>query len=164
MSLQPILDAGWLIQTHIAFAAVALAFGPLALFRRRRDIWHKGFGYVWVGAMVGLALSGFAIPSGNPILFHMGPIHIFTFMALHGIWSGVRHARAGHIIAHQMAMRSLWFGAIGIAGLLTLMPGRTLNRVIFGESSQIGWVLIALGLIGLWLLWRRRESPIPRLS
>ncbi len=164
MSLNPIFTAPGIVQIHILFAAVAMIAGPIALFRNVRDRWHKRMGYTWVVAMAGLALSGLAIPSHNPVILHMGPIHTLCFFALHGIWSGVRHARAGRILAHRMSMRSLWFGAMGVAGLLTFLPGRTFNRALFGESSDAGWIIIVLGVILLWTVWRRQESAVSTIS
>ena len=45
---------------------------------------------------------------------------------------GITSMRRGNIKGHRNAMLGLYFGAILIAGGLTLLPGRLLHRVLFG--------------------------------
>jgi len=156
MSLDPILNADFIIRLHICFAFLALAFGPVALFRKRRDRLHRLSGYVAIVGMLGLALSGLAIKSDIAIIAHFGPIHLFSVMATWGIAEAMYHIYRGDIAKHRASMMSTWFGALGLAGLFTLLPGRTLNRALFGEPSQLGYIPIAIGLIGLFWLWRNR--------
>jgi uncharacterized membrane protein len=59
IDLQPFLDAAPIVQTHIFTTFFALGVGRLAVFRRRRDGWHKFMGYLWVLAMATLALTPF---------------------------------------------------------------------------------------------------------
>jgi len=46
---------------HVCAALLALCLGPFALFRTRRDRWHKIAGYVWVLAMIVAAVSSLAL-------------------------------------------------------------------------------------------------------
>ena len=68
MSLAPFLDAPFIIQLHIALALPALILGPFALFRTRRDIWHKAAGYGWIVLIVGVSVTGLMIPSNIAII------------------------------------------------------------------------------------------------
>ncbi len=84
-----------------------------------------------------------------------GPIHLLCPYALWGVADGLRWIRKRDIARHRAAMRSVWYGAMGIAGLLTLLPGRLINRMTFGEPSLWGLPLFILGAFGLWLLITR---------
>lgn len=162
MTLEPILAADPIVQIHVCFAVAALLTGPVALFRKRRDRVHKVFGYLAALSMLGLALTGFGIRSTIAIIAHVGPIHILSVMAVWGILEAVYHIRKGDVVRHQASMQSVWFGALGLAGLFTLLPGRTLNRVFFGSWPEAGYIAIGLGLIGLWILWRGRMGLTSR--
>ena len=161
MTFDPILAAPPVVQAHIAAAVPALLLGPFALFRTRRDRLHKALGYGWIVAVSALALTGLLIGSELRIIGHFGPIHLFSVLALWGVAEGLWHIRAGRVAEHRSAMRWTWFGAMGLAGLLTLLPGRTINEALFGGTSQAGLLAAGLGLAGLALLWRR---PTPGRS
>jgi uncharacterized membrane protein len=164
MTLDPLLAAPFAVQLHVAFALVALPVGPFALFRRRRDALHKALGYLWAAAMVGLALSGLWIESAAPVLGPFGPIHLLSFSALWGVAYGLWQIRKRNMAAHRAAMQSVWFGAMGLAGVFTLLPGRVMNRVVFGDRPEVGlWVVVIgiAGLIAAWLWWRRQSGISP---
>ncbi len=162
MTLDPILNASVEILIHLVFATVAIFAGPFALFRTRRDRVHKVLGYIWFSAMTGLAISGLVIHSEFPLIWYFGPIHLLSFLALWGVFEGIRFARQGNIAAHQATMKSLWYGAIGVTGLLTFLPGRTLNRVLFGEPSLAGFAVIAVGLVALLALYLHQRKHMVR--
>ena len=159
MSFDPLLTAPFQIQLHVGFAVIAIVLGPIALFRTRRDRIHRITGYTWVLGIAGLSITGLFIESNFPVLGRFGPIHLLSLLALWGITEGVMFARKGDFARHQSTMTSVWYGAIGITGLLTLLPGRTLNRMIFGEPSLWSLPIIALGLAGLGWLWLRTNRP-----
>lgn len=158
----PILGSSTVIQIHILAALTALALTPVQLLRRRRDRWHRRAGYAWVASMALLAVTGLFIPSfGLAVVGHMGPIHLLSLYVLWGLVQSIRAARAGRIEEHRAHMRGMTFGALGVAGLFTLVPGRTLNAVLFPGLPELGWAAVALGLALLALLaWRgsRRRS------
>ena len=164
MSFAPLLSAPPAVQIHVAAALLALAIGPLAIFRRRRDRLHKIAGYTWVSAMGATALSGLAIES-QVLTLHgrWGAIHLLSVGALMSLAIGLRHVFAGRIRAHAETMRSLYWQALGIAGLLTLLPGRTMNRMLF-DAPWLGIVAIGLGAIGLILLARRSKRVVPQAA
>ncbi|KPP93812.1 MAG: putative membrane protein [Rhodobacteraceae bacterium HLUCCA08] len=155
MTIDPILAAPLLVQVHIAAAVPALLLGPVALFRRRRDRLHRIVGRAWVIAILALALTGLILPGRFAVVGPFGPIHLFAPLAIWGVVDGVRLIRRGDVAGHRRAMRSVWFGAVGVASLVTLLPGRTLNRALFGEATEVAWIVIALGLVALVALWRR---------
>lgn len=158
MTLDPLLFAPLEVQIHAIAAVLSVVIGPMALFRRSRDIWHKRAGYAWVCTMAITALSGFFINT-TPIVGPFGPIHLLSVMALWGLIDGMRRILRGDVRGHQEAMRSLYFWGLGIAGIFTFFPGRRLNVALFGEPSWIGFAAIA-ALIGLGLIWYTRSMRI----
>ena len=162
MTLEPLFSASTEIQVHVAFAVIALLIGPVALFRKRRDRLHKISGYTWVAGITGLSVSGIFIPSEIAVIGQFGPIHLFSLFALWGVGAGMYWVWKGDIARHRAAMRSVWFGTMGLALLLQLLPGRVMNRMIFGEPSELGYLCIAIG--GVWLFFggrRQRQDQHP---
>lgn len=142
-TLDPLLAAPPPIQIHAAAAIGAVLLGPVALLRRSRDIWHKVAGRLWVAAMAVTALSSFWIGEMR-LLGPFGPIHLLSVYTLWGLYEGVTHIRAGRIEAHRRTMRAIWFWALGVAGLFTLLPGRRMNAVLFEGFEREGFVAAAL--------------------
>ena len=153
------------VQIHVAAALPALVLGPVAIWRRRRDRLHRLAGRAWVIAMAVLAGSSFFITEAR----QFGPfsvIHILSVLTFCGLWQGLRAIRKGDILAHQRAMRGLYMQALILAGVFTFLPGRRMNALLFSQSPQVGfWVMMAIGLCALWLIWRegRRIQP-PRMQ
>ena len=152
MTLTPLIMAPLEVQIHLCFALVAVTMGPIALFRVHRDRVHKISGYIWLSAMTGLAGSGLFIKSEIALIGHFGPIHGLSVLALWGVFDGLRQAIRRDIKAHEATMKTLWYGAIGVTGLITFLPGRVMNRMMFGAPSELGYVVIGVGLLCLgWL-------------
>lgn len=161
-SLSPLLQAPMVIQLHAFAALLALALGPVALWRRRRDRWHKVTGYVWITAMAATALSSFWIHS-MPMIGPFGPIHALSLWTLCSLTWGLTEAIRGNHQGHARIMRSLYLFGLSAAAIFTLLPGRIMHRVLFGEDTQAGLFLIAaLIATGLWLYRRNRRFDVRR--
>lgn len=159
ISTEPLTGLPVELQLHMIAALVAVALGPVAIYRRRRDIWHKAAGYGWVIAMLTTAASSFWLHAQVlPIGFGFGPIHVLSVWVFYVLYRAVQAARRGQIARHQAQMRSLYWTGLMVAGLFTLMPYRVLNRVLFPGEPETGvWVIgAALVAIALWGLrqWR----------
>lgn len=141
MSLAPILAADPIVQFHILAALTAIGLVPFALFRRRRDRVHKIAGYAWVSAMLATALSSFWI-SGIRLIGPFSPIHVLSLYTLFGVVMGVVQIRRGDRHSHEATMKAIAFWALGVAGLLTLLPGRLMNRALFGEAGEAGFSFV----------------------
>lgn len=161
MTLSAFLSVSPQIQIHIVAALIGLVVGAFVLYRPRRDRIHKYLGYLWVGAMAVVALSSFAIPSHfSPI--GIGPLHGFAILTLWSLWQGVRYAMARNFEAHDAVFRSLYSYGLVIAGAFTFLPGRTMNRMVFGEASELGYLVIGavLTVIAVRLIGPRLNRGI----
>lgn len=181
MTLDPLLNASPAIQLHVAAVVPAALIGGAILIMRKGTYLHRMAGRLWIALMVLTALSSFFIHEIN-LFFGFSPIHILSVVVLVSAVEVVRSARRRNFVRHQRLVKSLYFGAIGIAGLFTLLPGRIMHEVVFGtalaEPAQASapivaqaatgapvWVwpllmaLIALGVSRL----RDREMPVWRL-
>ena len=56
-------------------------------------------------------------------------VSIFTLVMLP---LAVLRARRHQVVAHRNTMIGLFLGALVVAGLLTLVPGRVMHEVVFG--------------------------------
>jgi uncharacterized membrane protein len=155
MTLDPLLSAPLAIQIHATSAVAAILLGAIVLFRRKGTPSHKLTGRIWAGLMFVTATSALFINEIR-LVGPFSPIHIFVVMTYVGLWQGVREIRRGDVAAHQASMKSLYLGALLLAGAFTLLPGRRLNLVLFGPDA--GWTpsLVAIGLVlaitgWLWL-------------
>jgi uncharacterized membrane protein len=61
------------------------------------------------------------------------PIHLLSIFALVMLPLAVWKAHSHQVAAHRRIMISLFAGALLIAGLLTLLPGRVMHKVVFGS-------------------------------
>jgi uncharacterized membrane protein len=144
------------IAIHLVTATAALLLGPFAIYRRRRDLSHRVIGYTWVMAIVTAALSSFALDAAIlHFAFGFGAIHLLALWVLVQVTLGVRDARRGRIAQHRGRMAGLYWQGLTVAGLLTLLPGRILNDVLFAARPEIGiWVILGFGAGLLWAMLR----------
>lgn len=152
MTLDPIFQAPLPVQIHVFSVIPAMLLGPVAIYRKRRDLVHKTVGYLWVASMATTALSSFFI-YGWRVIGPFGPIHVISALVLHSLYMAVRDARGGRTEQHKARMLGTYWWGIGIAGLLTLTPGRRLNRVFFGDNPEVGYWVIGTGLLILAARW-----------
>lgn len=157
-TLAPLIDAPLIVQVHVAAALVSIGLGPFVVFRHRRDLWHRVGGRVWIGAMALTAISSFGI-HGFALVGPFGPIHLLSVLTLVSLTLGLRAAMQRRIEAHRAIMQSLYVWALGVAGLFTLLPGRTMHRVVFGADNPAGFALLAASAALLALVLWRRARP-----
>lgn len=131
MTLSPLLGASFPIAFHAFAALAALLLGAWQLFMKKGTRAHKIVGYVWVGLLAFVAITGLFIHKIQ-LIGPFSPIHLLSLFALIQLWRGVRAARAGDIERHKRTMRALYFFALVVAGAFTLLPGRVLYQVLVG--------------------------------
>ena len=146
MTLEPFLAAPLPVQIHIVAAMEALIFGPLVIWRTRRDRLHKVLGYVWVMALGVAAVVSFAITSPfSPI--GLSPIHLLSVYALYGLWVAMRAILQGRVILHQQVMQNLYVRGVALAGAFNFLPGRTTQRILIPDMPELGYAIIAVVLV-----------------
>lgn len=156
MSLAPLLSAPLAVQIHAVAALAAILLGALILFRRKGTPTHRLLGRVWAGLMFIAATSAIFINEIR-LVGPFSPIHLFVLFTYVGLFEGIREIRRGNVAAHQASMKSLYLGALLLAGAFTLLPGRRMNQMLFGPDA--GWTpsLIAVPLVLAvtgYLWWR----------
>lgn len=139
MSLEPLLEAPWVIQVH-AFAAIAAFFlGVIQFVAPKGTLPHKSLGVVWIVLMAAVTVSSIFIrPSiypGLPITQWFSPIHILTVITAIGLYQGVGYLLKGgpSLKRHSAPFIGMFIGGLIIAGVLAVaLPGRIMNQVVFG--------------------------------
>jgi uncharacterized membrane protein len=131
VNLAPLLNAAPAIPLHAFAAMAAFVLGVVQLAAPKGTLPHRTIGWIWVGLMATVAVSSFWVHQIR-LVGPWSPIHllsIFTLLMLPlGVWRAHRHEVAGH----RRIMILLFTGALVIAGLFTLVPGRIMHAVIFG--------------------------------
>jgi uncharacterized membrane protein len=131
MSLDPLLAASLVVQVHAFTAMAAFVLGIVQFASPKGTLPHRTMGYAWVGLMLVVAASSFAIHGKNQ-WGGFSVIHLLSIIVLVLVPLAVLAARRHHVVTHRWAMITLFSGALVIAGGFTLLPGRIMHRVFFG--------------------------------
>jgi uncharacterized membrane protein len=118
------------LQVHIAAACLALVIGVVLLAGFKGNRLHRTLGWIWSTAMITVAVSSLFIRDINGGAFSF--IHLFTGWTLIVLPMALHAARRHQVSQHRSRMTGLFVGALLIAGLFTLFPGRLLWRVFLG--------------------------------
>jgi uncharacterized membrane protein len=132
MSLAPLLDAAPAIPLHAFAAMTAFALGLVQFAAPKGTLPHRTLGWIWVGLMALVAISSFWIHQIR-LVGPWSPIHLLSIFTLTMLPYAVWKAHTHHVVAHRSAMIGLFSGALVIAGLFTLLPGRIMHAVVFGH-------------------------------
>ena len=132
MSLAPLLDAAPAIPLHAFAAMAAFALGLVQFAAPKGTLPHRTVGWIWVGLMAVVAASSFWIHEIR-LLGPWSPIHLLSIFTLIVLPIAVWRARRHRIADHRRIMTMTFVGALVIAGLFTLLPGRIMHAVVFGH-------------------------------
>ena len=131
MSLAPLLDAAPAIPVHAFAAMAAFVLGVIQFAAPKGTLPHRTIGWIWVILMLAVALSSFWIHQLK-LWGPWSPIHLLSIFTLVmvplGAWAAHRH----RVTDHRRIMIGVFSGALVVAGLFTLLPGRIMHAVIFG--------------------------------
>ena len=132
MTLDPLRAAPLLIQIHAFAALSAFGLGIFQLVAPKGTTRHRITGWIWVALMATVVVTSFGIHEmrmwGRWSWIHL--LSIFTAVMLP---VGVVHARRHRVKQHRATMIGLFAGALIIAGIFTLFPGRIMHDVVFGR-------------------------------
>jgi uncharacterized membrane protein len=132
MTLAPLLEAAPAIPLH-AFAAMgAFVLGVVQLAAPKGTLPHRALGWIWVSLMTLVAISSFWIHQIR-LLGPWSPIHLLSIFTLVVIPLGVWRAHRHRVADHRRIMILTFSGALVVAGLFTLLPGRIMHAVVLGS-------------------------------
>ena len=132
MSLGPLLSAPPPIPWHAFAAFAALAVGGAQLALPKGTMRHRVLGYAWVALMLVIAISSFWIQQIR-LIGPFSPIHLLSILVLITVPLAVWHAHNHRVAKHRKVMISLYVFALIGAGVFTLLPGRIMHAVVFGQ-------------------------------
>ena len=132
MSLAPLLDAAPAIPVHAFAAMAAFALGIVQFAAPKGTLPHRTVGWIWVVLMATVAASSFWIHKVR-LLGPWSPIHLLSIFTLIMLPIAVWRARRHRVADHRRIMTLTFVGALVIAGLFTLLPGRIMHAVVFGQ-------------------------------
>jgi len=131
MTLAPLLDAAPVVQVHAFVAMAAFVLGVVQLAAPKGTIPHRTIGWIWVLLMATIAASSFWIHEIR-LMGPFSPIHLLSVFTLVMLPLAVMHARRHRVGRHRNAMTGIFIGALVVAGLFTLLPGRIMHAVALG--------------------------------
>ncbi|WP_439368197.1 DUF2306 domain-containing protein [Bradyrhizobium sp. DASA03120] len=131
MSLAPLLEAAPAIPLHAFAAMAAFVLGLVQFSAPKGTLPHRSIGWIWVVLMLVVAASSFWIHQIR-LIGPFSPIHLLSIFTLVVLPLAVWRAHTHRIADHRRMMTFIFAGALVVAGLFTLMPGRVMHRVIFG--------------------------------
>jgi uncharacterized membrane protein len=132
MTLAPLLEADPVIRLHAFAAMAAFALGVVQLSAPKGTLPHRTLGWMFVVLMATIAVSSFWIHQLR-IVGPFSPIHLLSIFTLAVLPLAVLAARHHDVARHRRAMLGLFLGALVVAGLFTLLPGRIMHAVVFGR-------------------------------
>ena len=132
MSFAPLLDAAPAIPLHAFAAMTAFVLGVVQLAGPKGTLPHRTLGWIWAGLMMLVAASSFWIHQIR-LWGPWSPIHLLSIFTLTMLPFGVWMARRHRVVDHRRIMILIFSGALVIAGLFTLLPGRIMHSVVFGD-------------------------------
>jgi len=132
MSLEPLLQASPAIQVHAFAAMTAFALGVIQLAAPKGTLPHRTLGWIWVALMLIVSTTAFFIHKIR-LWGEWSPIHLLAIFTLTMLPIAVIAARRHAVERHRRTMVGIFVGALVIAGLFTLVPGRIMHAVAFGN-------------------------------
>ncbi|WP_027546638.1 DUF2306 domain-containing protein [Bradyrhizobium sp. WSM2254] len=131
MSLAPLLQAAPAIPLHAFAAMAALVLGLVQFAAPKGTVPHRTIGWIWVVLMAVVAASSFWIHQIR-LVGPFSPIHVLSIFTLVVLPLAVWRAHTHRVADHRRMMIFIFAGALVVAGLFTLLPGRIMHHVIFG--------------------------------
>ena len=131
MTLAPLLEAAPAIPLHAFAAMAAFLLGLVQFAAPKGTLPHRTLGWIWVGLMAVVAASSFWIHTIR-LVGPFSPIHLLSIFTLVVLPLAVWRAHTHRVADHRRMMIFIFAGALVVAGLFTLLPGRIMHHVVFG--------------------------------
>ena len=118
------------IPLHAVAALMAMLLGGVQLYLSKGTPLHKLIGRIWIGLMAVVSLSSFFIYELK-IWGYYRLIHLLSIWVLISLIGGIYFAKIGKIEWHKWTMTLIYFLALILTGIFTLLPERIMNKVPF---------------------------------
>jgi uncharacterized membrane protein len=132
MSFAPLLDAAPAIPLHAFAAMAAFVLGLVQFAAPKGTLPHRTIGWIWVVLIAAVAVSSFWIHEIR-LVGPWSPIHLLSIFTLIVLPIAVWRAHTHRVADHRRIMIFIFSGALVVAGLFTLLPGRIMHQVVFGH-------------------------------
>ena len=126
-----------LVYAHAALALLAVPLGLYIFINKKGTKQHRILGRTWATILVIVSLTAVfiqTIKQGQYSLIHL--LIPWTLGSLiYSIWNIKKFKKTKierYKYAHMYSMTGVYVGALLVAGLFTLMPGRFFHQIIFG--------------------------------
>lgn len=131
------------IAVHLTTALGAFVLGPVALWTRLgqtvRPNWHRWAGRTWALLMLVAALSAVGVRNSHLALWQgFSLIHLFIPVVFIGVSAAFAAIRRGNVRLHRRIMQNLYFFALIVPGVFTLLPSRYLGQLVWHHG--LGWL------------------------
>jgi uncharacterized membrane protein len=135
MTWTPLLQASWPIKIHVATVLPAFLIGTWQIFFSRKGApAHRVLGFVYLALITVTAIDAMFVHALMPRApLGLSPIHLLVPLTLYGVFGALRGAWTHNVAMHRRAMITVYVSAILLAGGLTLLPGRLMHTVLFGD-------------------------------
>jgi uncharacterized membrane protein len=130
MNFDVLISAAPAIQIHVAAALGALMLGATQFATRPGSRLHRRMGYGWVALILVVTVSSFFI-SANPVIGRLSWIHGLSLFTTIAVLAGLAAAMTGRKRAHEAFMKNIFWFALVVTGLFTLLPGRLMHAFVF---------------------------------
>jgi len=134
MTFQPLLDASWAVQAHVATLVAAWLVGTWMFFiGRKGTLVHRRMGAVFVGLMLLTAATSLFIHRRPPnrLLFGFSTFHLFVPLVLLLLTIALYGAFSGRKRLHRFGVIGLYFGSITFTGIANVFLGVGITHRMF---------------------------------
>lgn len=121
---------------HLATIVPCVLLGGVLLILKKGTRLHVIAGRIYMFLMMATSTIVLFMPAhvgGYRLFNHFGWLHIFSVVTLYTIPKSYLAIKRGDVKSHKWSMMMLYFGAILVAGSFTLLPGRYLHTVFWGQ-------------------------------
>jgi uncharacterized membrane protein len=109
----------------------AFGLGLIQFAAPKGTLPHRTIGWIWVALMVVVSVSAFFIHQIS-LWGPWSPIHLLAIFTLIALPITVWHAHNHAVDKHRNRMVAIFVGALVVAGVFTLLPGRIMHAVALG--------------------------------
>ena len=134
MTLEPLLDASWAVEAHVATLVAAWLVGTWMFFvGRKGTLTHRRMGIAFMALMLLTAVTSLFIHfrAPSPLLFGYSTFHLFVPLVLLLMTISLYGAFSGRRRVHRFGVIGLYFGSITFTGIVNAFLGAGITHRMF---------------------------------